>query len=675
MIFLAKGTFRFCLVLLRELLLSPILYVKNILILEKAVKRRVRKPVTTDTVYVEVHEWAGYPISRMKQLKNGRIFQCGLEYQLGRFNMAKRYSKYKVDLTVTVSDIDNYPYDMKYLKGNCDRVLSVPNIGLDFSGYASFFQLVKDKPNSYVILSNSSINSSIDIFLDGYIEYLEENPDVGMLGVSYCTKMYQTLIRNNFTPHLQSFFLLTTVEVLKELVHLNGDKFPGIDITNKQLLIRNGEIKLSQLIMNLGYKLAVVRPDNGEPFKFTNKKAWNILKGDVRQAVNCPNRITPAILKNKKNMKVIGYVSVANPFEDRKAWSGTIFKIREGLENAGYNVVWIPIKLGFLYRFANILSRFIYGKGPREHGNFLTWIRAVSTSWELIGTCDYLFFPGDCQITKYRKVDKPIIYYSDATFKQMIGYYWKDLSGLLLREGDRNERIANDNSTIIIKSSHWAINSVVTDYQQKASKCHVLEFGANIDERDIVKTDIYHGGPVNILFSGVEWERKGADIAIDTVKELNRKGVEAKLFLVGIKEENIPEKYKNISCVDYVGFLNKNIPEQYQKLITIMGRCNLFLLPTKAKCAGIVLCEASAFGLPIFTFDTGGIGNYVIDGMNGYKLTMDADANAFATKIKEVIETNELLKLREGCLSFYEEKLNWKAWANNFKKLMNDAML
>lgn len=661
--------------LLRELLLSPILYVKNILILEKAVKRRVRKPVTTDTVYVEVHEWAGYPISRMKQLKNGRIFQCGLEYQLGRFNMAKRYSKYKVDLTVTVSDIDNYPYDMKYLKGNCDRVLSVPNIGLDFSGYASFFQLVKDKPNSYVILSNSSINSSIDNFLDGYIEYLEENPDVGMLGVSYCTKMYQTLIRNNFTPHLQSFFLLTTVEVLKELVHLNGDKFPGIDITNKQLLIRNGEIKLSQLIMNLGYKLAVVRPDNGEPFKFTNKKAWNILKGDVRQTVNCPNRITPAILKNEKIMKVIGYVSVANPFEDRKAWSGTIFKIREELENAGYNVVWIPIKLGFLYRFANILSRFIYGKGPREHGNFLTWIRAVSTSWELIGTCDYLFFPGDCQITKYRKVDKPIIYYSDATFKQMIGYYWKDLSGLLLREGDRNERIANDNSTIIIKSSHWAINSVVTDYQQKTSKCHVLEFGANIDERDIVKTDIYHGGPVNILFSGVEWERKGADIAIDTVKELNRKGVEAKLFLVGIKEENIPEKYKNISCVDYIGFLNKNIPEQYQKLITIMGRCNLFLLPTKAECAGIVLCEASAFGLPIFTFDTGGIGNYVIDGMNGYKLTMDADANAFATKIKEAIETNELLKLREGCLNFYEEKLNWKAWANNFKKLMNDAML
>ena len=37
-----------------------------------------------------------------------------------------------------------------------------------------------------------------------------------------------------------------------------------------------------------------------------------------------------------------GYVSKANPFIDRKAWSGTIFKIRESIEQAGYTVRWIP---------------------------------------------------------------------------------------------------------------------------------------------------------------------------------------------------------------------------------------------------------------------------------------------------------------------------------------------
>jgi hypothetical protein len=28
-------------------------------------------------------------------------------------------------------------------------------------------------------------------------------------------------------------------------------------------------------------------------------------------------------------MKTIGYVTAAHPFHDRKAWSGTIYKVRE----------------------------------------------------------------------------------------------------------------------------------------------------------------------------------------------------------------------------------------------------------------------------------------------------------------------------------------------------------
>lgn len=37
-------------------------------------------------------------------------------------------------------------------------------------------------------------------------------------------------------------------------------------------------------------------------------------------------------------MKTIGYVTAADPFHDRKAWSGTIYKVREAIENAGFNV-------------------------------------------------------------------------------------------------------------------------------------------------------------------------------------------------------------------------------------------------------------------------------------------------------------------------------------------------
>ena len=62
-----------------------------------------------------------------------------------------------------------------------------------------------------------------------------------------------------------------------------------------------------------------------------------------------------------------GYVSKANPFIDRKAWSGTISKIRESIEQAGYTVRWIPYTTPF-FKFILGLYHFVcktYGKEYR----------------------------------------------------------------------------------------------------------------------------------------------------------------------------------------------------------------------------------------------------------------------------------------------------------------------
>lgn len=60
-------------------------------------------------------------------------------------------------------------------------------------------------------------------------------------------------------------------------------------------------------------------------------------------------------------MKTIGYVTAADPFHDRKAWSGTIYKVREAIENAGFNVFWIPVRLSFLHNLYVKISAFRYG--------------------------------------------------------------------------------------------------------------------------------------------------------------------------------------------------------------------------------------------------------------------------------------------------------------------------
>ena len=101
---------------------------------------------------------------------------------------------------------------------------------------------------------------------------------------------------------MSSFFLLTTSEVLRELVKLNHGKFPGNGITHKLLLIRKGEVKLSQLVLRLGYKLGFVLND-GRVYTFSSKgflnngyADWKLPFGDYRIHCDFPNKITTPLL-------------------------------------------------------------------------------------------------------------------------------------------------------------------------------------------------------------------------------------------------------------------------------------------------------------------------------------------------------------------------------------------
>ncbi|GEM_PF-743396 len=282
-----------------ELLLLPILYAyegfkKLVSSDKKLITRKQRLPVVSDKIHVSVHEWGGYELERQKTIKHGSTFVCGLKHQLSRFKQP--VPNFEVDLTVTISDLERHG-QLDYIQANANRVIGVSNAGMDFSGYATQYSRIKHLPNAYVILSNSSVEKDQQSFLEGYIDYMEAHPEVGIMGVSYCTKIYQSLVRNNFNPHIQSFFYLTTIEVLSEIVKRNGGSFPGQNITHKLLLIREAEVKVSQLALKLGYQLAVVQ-ENGEVYQFGKNHAWDngfrnwkLPYGDVRQINQWPNRI------------------------------------------------------------------------------------------------------------------------------------------------------------------------------------------------------------------------------------------------------------------------------------------------------------------------------------------------------------------------------------------------
>ena len=97
-----------------------------------------------------------------------------------------------------------------------------------------------------------------------------------------------------------------------------------------------------------------------------------------------------------------------------------------------------------------------------------------------------------------------------------------------------------------------------------------------------------------------------------------------------------------------------------------MKTTDFLVLPTKAECSAVVYTECAAYGIPVITYDTGGVGNYVINGLNGYRLPLSSDAKDFANKIKEILDTNQFEKLSKGGLKIYKEKLNWNNWTKEF---------
>lgn len=296
-----------------------------------------------------------------------------------------------------------------------------------------------------------------------------------------------------------------------------------------------------------------------------------------------------------------------------------------------------------------------------------SWAKEVETN-PVLEECDYLFFPGYAHIALFLSKKIKVFFFSDATAYLMMDYYWHNINKLSRRMSFNLDVAAVKNALVNIRSSQWAVNSLIEEYQCNKNNCYILEFGPNIDTKDIRQSQPYKGGQLHILFSGIDWNRKGGDMAVKIVEILRSNGYDVHLNVVGPRTE--PLNCKDKPYIDYFGYLDKNIEKEYFEYIKLYGKSHLLLLPTKAECSAIVYSEAAAAGLPCYTYMTGGASNYVINGLNGYALPEGASAQAFVDQIINDIQTGKLMKLGQGAQKLFKEKLNWETWSNGFSKIL-----
>jgi glycosyltransferase involved in cell wall biosynthesis len=375
----------------------------------------------------------------------------------------------------------------------------------------------------------------------------------------------------------------------------------------------------------------------------------------------------------------VGFAARLDPL-DKKSWSGITYYTYQEIKK--YNEVEIfqyklPKYLREWLTMQKSLNRKLFKKHTsveflKSYAKYLS--RQLKKDLKK-RPVDVLFVSASSQMIAYLKTDIPVIYMTDATFQQLQGYYsyFSNLAGYNIRQGIALDKKAFQKITHCMLASEWCKMSAINDYGITTKKITVAPFGANMDfiptEKDLQSNS---NGKFRLLFLGVEWDRKGGDIALEAFRLLQRKGINVELYIIGCIPPYDISHEKNITVIP---FLNKNKEDDFQQLHKIFLETTILFLPTRAECAGVVFSEASAYCTPCVTTDTGGVTTYVKNDINGYTLTSQAGPAEYANLLEKILIDKDLLnRLKKSSRKYYEEQLSWQQWGFKFQNLIENSL-
>ncbi len=350
-------------------------------------------------------------------------------------------------------------------------------------------------------------------------------------------------------------------------------------------------------------------------------------------------------------------------------WASTHFYIYRALRRLGLDVVHVAGK-----EIANHHTR----RNGRRHGGKQPspFTPALANAVKRdIERCDYdlLLALHASTVIPTLEFSCPLLYVTDATAALLNSYYPQRQK---LSEEDSRflqdcEEITVARSDATMVPTQWAADSLLQDYGAEASRVHIFEWGGNLDSLpDLSETPrVRSEGPLRFLFVGLDWDRKGGDVAAETVEMLQSSGVPAQLTVVG---SAIPKEHRS-PHVRSVGMLNRANPDESAQLDQLFQSADFYIHPARAECYGHVLCEALGFGVPVLAANTGGVSQCVMDGETGLLVPPETPAAEYANEVRRLLSDANLLEdMRTNAVLDFRQRLNWDCWALRVQQLMQE---
>jgi glycosyltransferase involved in cell wall biosynthesis len=217
----------------------------------------------------------------------------------------------------------------------------------------------------------------------------------------------------------------------------------------------------------------------------------------------------------------------------------------------------------------------------------------------------------------------PHFIYTDHTTKTNLLY--PDINPRQYIRSDRfieqQENNIYEDADMIFTCGSLVTYSLLNQYHIAKEKALTVFAGSNVKDHFVENNDKY--ASKNILFVGVDWERKGGPVLLKVFEKVLERHGDASLTIIGCSPENI-----NLPNCNVVGRVSAD------KLGKYYNEAAVFFLPTLREPFGIVFVEAMHYRLPILANNVGSISDMVINDYNGFLVDNDIDRYA-----------NELCKL------------------------------
>jgi glycosyltransferase involved in cell wall biosynthesis len=234
----------------------------------------------------------------------------------------------------------------------------------------------------------------------------------------------------------------------------------------------------------------------------------------------------------------------------------------------------------------------------------------------------------------------PHFIYTDHTHLENARYPLPAAATPLSRSWAILEGIAYQNARGVFTMSRNISRSLIRDYGCSPRQVKCVLAGSNVGPVAVEDIDKSRFAAKNILFVGVDWERKGGPTLLAAFRAVRQTHPEAKLTIVGCSPE-ISEPGVRVEG---------RVP--LDRVANYYRAASVFCLPTLNEPFGLVFLEAFSYGLPVVATRLGAIPEIVADGKSGYLV-------APQNPVELADRLSTLLKEPERCMRFGSYGHQW----------------